>query len=549
MTRQGVMDRLDARLLLAMFAALLVAAVWGVTLAQLGQLRAGELADAQREAASLARVFEEHAARTVDAADQAAVYLRGRYAAQGGRLDLARELEAGLPSPSVYNLLTIIDGNGDVALSSKPFQPLNLSDRPHVRAHRDSAADDIYISVPVLGRVSKKWSLQITRRIAAPGGGFGGVVVVSMDPYYFTRLYHDVDIGRHGAIALIGADGIVRVRRAEGDEGMGADVSAGPVVAAMRQAARGHLTASSLVDGRRRLYAYAKVEQYPLYVAVGLDEEESLAHYYTARNRALLQAGLSTAVIVLCAFGLHLLIGRLVRSREEALAAARAKARFLANMSHELRTPLNGVLGYAELIMEEAGASRVGQFAGVIAECGQRQLALVESVLELSALDAGSTPLNLAPASLRELAEAVLAGQAEAAAARRVLLSCELDPALPERVGCDRAKLARVLERLLGNALAHADSGAVRLRIEAADGGVAFSVSDSGDGVPAALQRRVFERFFQADDGPARKRDGAGLGLALAAALVELMGGRMALRSAPGQGATFSFALPLGAVH
>lgn len=542
MERNG---RLDARLGLGSFALLLIVGLWVLTWMQLGRARDDVLRDAGRDAGSLTRVFGEHALRTIEAADQAAVYLRQRYLAEGKSLDLGREMRQGLLAAPLYNLLTVVDEHGDVVLSSKAFAPMNLSDRRHVQVHRDSDDDQLYISAPVQGRVSGKWSLQLTRRISGPDGSYRGVVVVSMDPQYFTRLYHDVDVGSNGAISLTGIDGVIRVRRASSGDGLGMDTSASALFAAMRSEGHGTITTNSMVDGRRRIYAFARLEHYPLYVAVGIDERERLQSFEGMRAEMVGLALLATLVIVACVAGIWTLIGRLVASHERIMAADRAKSRFLSNMSHELRTPLNGVLGYAELLIGELGDSTLGKHARVIKACGERQLTLVESVLELSALDAGQSTVDTAADKVRDIAALALQRQAGYAAERRLTLELEVDPRVPESMLCDRGKLLRVLDRLLANAIAHSDRGSVKLLVAPADGGIHFAVSDSGCGVPREMHEHVFERFFQMDDSPSRSRDGAGLGLALAAALVKLMGGRMTLRSDPGHGATFSFALPL----
>jgi len=238
------------------------------------------------------------------------------------------------------------------------------------------------------------------------------------------------------------------------------------------------------------------------------------------------------------------LIGRLIDSREQAHAANRAKSRFLSNMSHELRTPLNGILGYAELLQAEFGAGRAGGFAGAIHGCGMRLLGLVEAVLELSGLESGQAALAPQVELLGEVAQQALAGQRAHAAARGLALTLTLDRGVPRHLVCDRAKLLRVLDILLRNAVDASAGGAVRLQVGAAPEGLELRVHDSGPGVPAALRPHLFERFSTADDSSTRARDGAGLGLAIAAQLVRLMGGRIRLERSDATGSVFAVALP-----
>lgn len=274
---------------------------------------------------------------------------------------------------------------------------------------------------------------------------------------------------------------------------------------------------------------------------------EWLVPYAACRAQALWLAAFSTAVILACGAGALLAVRQAARSRARARADGQARLRFLANMSHELRTPLNGILGYSELLGMELEGSRLGGFAGAIHTSGRRLLGLVEAILELSALEAGRTVLAPRREALDDTLRQALAPHAAAAAARGVALDCRRGAGAPDVVHCDRAKLLRVLDILLRNALAATDAGAVRLSVAAARGGLLFQVCDSGCGVPPELRRKIFQRFAQGDDGAARTKEGAGLGLAIAAGLVGLTGGAIWVDGAAGGGAVFSFTLPQAA--
>jgi signal transduction histidine kinase len=540
-----ILMRLDVRWLLLSFALLLIAGTWTATLYQIDEARRLQVDDARRDALALVRLFSEHATRTLEAADQAVIFLRHRYDADGAHLDIVRELENGLRPGDIYNQFSIIDEHANLVLSSLPFKSVNLADREHVRVHLQADDGQLYVSKPVLGRVSNKWSLQLTRRISYPDGRFKGVVVVSMDPYYFTGLYHDIDVGQQGSIALVGADGVVRVRRVGNDASLGQDIGASAVFAAMRAGRQGTLIHAGPVDGRARLYAFQRLERFPLYALVGIDLDERMARYAASRQRTLYLAAGSTLVILLFALGLHVMAGKLIESRARAMVANLAKSRFLANMSHELRTPLNGILGYSELLQLELGDERSRGFADAIHGSGMRLLGLIEAVLELSALESGRVPLVIEPLNIAELPLLALSGHRAAAAAKGLALTSELAPGLPEVWPGDRAKLMRVLDILLRNALAATEAGCVTLRLAPAPrGGLRCQVSDSGPGVPAGMRRDIFEKFTQADDSASRGKQGAGLGLAIARLLVELMSGRIWLEKNAMPGAVFVVELP-----
>ncbi|MBW3509183.1 two-component sensor histidine kinase [Janthinobacterium sp. NKUCC06_STL] len=539
-------ERWDARTLLSLFMAILLAGLWNITVLQLRHAYVAAIAGAGRDARSMARVFDEHAIRTIEAADQAATYLRSRYQALGNRLDIVADLRQGLNPGPLYNLFSIIDEHGDTVLSSRPFQPTNLADREHIRVHMQRDSGELYISKPVLGRVSKKWSLQMTRRINHADGRFKGVVVVSMDPYYFTRLYDEVDLGENSSIALVGSDGVVRARRVGAVNTIGQDVGDSKVFALMRGGARGSFTERSPVDGTLRLYAFEKLAGYPLYVLVGLDRDTILADYVSRRDQALLMAAITSALIVLSWAALVLLIGRLVDSRARAIAASEAKSRFLSNMSHELRTPLNGILGFSELLQEQLREPEQAAYAQAIQDSGRQLLSMVEAAMELSALEHDQVRLASSTAPLDQLLELALAPHRPRAAHKGLQLAAQIAPATPPSIDCDRVRLVRVLDILLDNAIRYTAAGRIDVHVMHSGAELQIEVRDTGIGIALARQDDIFDKFSQADDSPSRAHGGAGMGLAIARQLVTLMGGRIGVTSAPGCGAVFRLHLPLG---
>ena len=539
-------ERCDTRILLSLFMAVLLAGLWSITLLQLQRAHDAAITDAGREARSMARVFDEHAIRTIEAADQAVTYLRGRYQALGNRLDIVADLQQGLNPGPLYNLFTIVDERGDTVLSSHPFKPTNLADREHIRVHMQRDSGELYISKPVLGRVSKKWSIQMTRRINHADGRFKGVVVVSMDPYYFTRLYDEVDLGGNSSITLVGSDGVVRARRVGAVNTIGQDVDGSKVFSLMQGNTRDSFTERSPVDGTLRIYAFEKLANYPLYMLVGLDRNTVLADYVSRRNQALLMAAVTSVLIVLSWAALVLLIGRLVDSRARAIAASEAKSRFLSNMSHELRTPLNGILGFSELLLEQLREPEQAAYAQTIQDSGRQLLAMVEAAMELSALENDQVRLESAAAPLDQLLALALAPHRQRAAHKGLLLASHIAPGTPPSIDCDRVRLVRVLDILLDNAIRYTSAGRVDVHVMASGADLQIEVRDTGIGIAQAQQADIFDKFSQADDSPSRAHGGAGRGLAIARQLVTLMGGSIGVTSAPGHGAAFRLRLPLG---
>lgn len=529
--------------LLISFSAALLAGVWVSTTHQIDVARERALGDAAHDAASYARVIEEHTGRTIQSADQAVRFLKYDYQKRGQRVDLAGLVDKGVILGDIFNLYSIIDANGNVVLSSKPFTPVNLAYREHVRVHRERNDVGLFISKPVLGRVSSKWSIQLTRRIDLPDGGFGGVVVVSMDPFYFTRLYQSADIGAHSVVTLVGMDGVVRARRTAGASEIGQDLSRSALLRDMGRRASGVLRVNSPIDGRERVYAFRRLDTYPLIVIVGIDVEDAFAAIEPLRTELVAQAVASTLVILLFTGVLLALIRRLIRSRTRAIQANAAKTQFLSNMSHELRTPLNGILGYAELLSYELRDDEHRDYAAIIYDSGSHLLALVNQLLQLNRIEAGREQLLTAPENLRSLMTQAINAHRSSARKRSLALEMHVDSEVPAAVDCDRVKLLQVLHNLLHNAIKFTDAGQVGLTLARYGDHLVFAVSDTGRGIPPGLQERVFEKFFQVDAGDARISDGSGLGLALVHDLVTVMGGHITVKSRPGA-TTFRFSLP-----
>ncbi len=242
----------------------------------------------------------------------------------------------------------------------------------------------------------------------------------------------------------------------------------------------------------------------------------------------------------------------LKRAKEEAEAATRAKSDFLSGMSHELRTPLNSVVGFSRLLRDEDGlpAATIRRYARLVHEASTGLLGIVNDVLDLSKIEAGSVELECAAFSLRDLVElsaSMLSGQAKT---KGLAISVAVDPVLPDRLVGDGSRLRQILLNLLSNAVKFTAAGSVRIQVEGLDvsgtaATVRFAVTDTGIGIPLAKRHRLFQRFSQVDPSTERRFGGTGLGLSICRNLVLLMGGDVRVVSAEGTGSTFSFDLTL----
>jgi PAS domain S-box-containing protein len=232
------------------------------------------------------------------------------------------------------------------------------------------------------------------------------------------------------------------------------------------------------------------------------------------------------------------------RRAEEAMAA---KAEFLANMSHELRTPLTAVLGIHELLRSDPTLGpEQRSFVGMACEAGRSLLAIVNDILDFSKIEAGQLTIETIAFDLEPLVTACRDLVAEGAAKKGLTIDARLEGGPVMLLG-DPTRLRQVILNLLTNAVKFTDKGGVRVvaQYRQDSGLLRVSVSDTGIGIAPEKLALVFERFSQADGSIARRYGGTGLGLTICKRLVELMGGRMDVRSEAGHGSTFSFELPL----
>jgi GAF domain-containing protein len=231
--------------------------------------------------------------------------------------------------------------------------------------------------------------------------------------------------------------------------------------------------------------------------------------------------------------------------------ASQHKSQFLANMSHELRTPLNAILGYTELMADGIYGQLPEKTMGVLKRLesnGRHLLGLINDVLDLSKIEAGQLTLDLTDYSLEDIAQTVRSTLEPLAADKKLTFKVDVSPKLPAGHG-DGRRLTQVLINLVGNAIKFTDAGEVVITGGTADGSFHLSVRDTGPGISAADQAKLFQEFQQADNAITRKKGGTGLGLAISKRIVEMHGGKIWVESQVGQGSTFSFTVPVRAMQ
>ncbi|WP_051278835.1 PAS domain S-box protein [Chitinilyticum aquatile] len=241
----------------------------------------------------------------------------------------------------------------------------------------------------------------------------------------------------------------------------------------------------------------------------------------------------------------------LAAAKQVAEDATRAKSDFLANMSHEIRTPMNAIIGMSHLAQATELTPQQRDYMDKIQLSARHLLGIINDILDFSKIEAGKLDIEHLPFSLTSVLELVASQQGERAAAKGLMLSFDVDEAVPLRLLGDPVRLSQILLNYVSNAVKFTEKGEIRVLIRLLERRgdeimLHFAVIDTGIGLTEAQCARLFESFAQADASITRKHGGTGLGLAIAKMLAGLMGGEVGVESSPGRGSTFWFTARLG---
>ena len=612
--------------MIVIFGLFLICLIWIGLFTKIEAEKELEKSSAIKETKNFARTFEEHTLRTIRGADQTVLFLKSEYEREGRAIDIPGYVKEGRFSSQPFVLMGVIDEKGLFAISNQvPFVPSNLSDREHFLIHVAKDSKQLFISKPVLGRSSGKWSIQMTRRINKPDGSFGGVVVISVDPFYFTEFYKELDLGPNSSVTLIGDDRIVRARQAGQNSEVGQDLQNSEFSALLEKSPHGSFISPSSIDGVKRIYSYRRMKDYPLAVVVGVDEQA----YYEALNQRIqgyyMVAGLVTFAILVFILGMLYAIRRqqsaeialkdMLDSLEEQvdertkelkrkntelesaysdLQSAQSQVihqekmasigQLAAGVAHEINNPLGFTISNFETLKKylakivdvlsayrafrcevmEMDTARLQQKTEEIATLEQQNK--VEYILnDINTLfcetQDGLTRVGDIVKALRMFSRIDKQGAREdydlnegvrnslIVARNEIKYIAEIREELAEipLVSAIGGQINQVLLNLILNA-AYAikekglpELGLITVRTYLTDGTVCCSIQDNGKGIPAEIQKDIFNPFFTT------KPVGQGTGLGLSISydiIVNKHQGKINFSSIEGEGTTFFIQLP-----
>lgn len=585
------------------FSALISLFICVVAVILAGDQRQTALDRASAHSANLSAAFEEQVRRVMDGVAGAMELIKQRIEKEGPDFDLAQwaPLIPGVAASTIQVSIVGPDGRlVTTSLSRKP-EPIDLSDREHFRIHKTNPNLGLFIGKPVLGRVSKQVTIQVTRRLEAPDGSFGGVLVFSLNPDLLTTLHRLVDLGETGNVTVVGADSVIRARFTASDQsgtfGVGSSLAGGRSFKDAASAEKGFHTSASVVDGVVRLFTWRKVSGYPLIVIVGLGKAEALS---AAGRHAVLILSIAAIAVLLVTLMARMLSREITRRMEHEVAlheeseklrsahvslaaqhdrllaksaqlaeerinlqktnvqltlaqersetANRAKTAFLANMSHELRTPLNAIIGFAEVMQGQyfgALSERYLEYSSDIRKSGHQLLGIIDQILDTAKTEAGKLELAETRQSLAVIIEEAVCSVKAQARNKQIHLSIDL-PSNPVSIIGDETRLKQIAVNLLSNAVKFTpEGGRVAIGAEMDDkAGLCITVADTGIGMSADEIEHALEHFRQVDNSFTKRFEGTGLGLPLARQFAELHGGALSIESQAGEGTAVHVWLP-----
>lgn len=349
----------------------LVAALWWVLLYEQQRNYENVEFHAITDTGNVSRTFEEHVARTFNNIDAVLKVLRQTWSEDRDSFGSKVRIMQAAYDESLLVQIAVIDSDGRLVYSNlnPDVAPIDLSDRAHFKVHSDREADELYISAPVRGRVSKRYSIQLTRRIPLVDGGFGGVLVISLNPSYFSQFFGSLDLGPGGSITLTGSDGIVRARGLGlqlDQEAIGKRIPVDRPFMKPDSPSAGTFRTHSVIDGVDRIISYRRMGEYPMVVAATKVVDEVFEAHTARWQRYVIGAGIVSFLLLASGVWLSWAVHRQYRLKKR-LLFANDSLKTLNSVAVQSGTELSDKL-YKAL---ELGCRHLGVEHGVVGALGQ----------------------------------------------------------------------------------------------------------------------------------------------------------------------------------
>jgi len=525
----------SANAAIVLFCLALIGIVWAVTFERVSFERDDTIAAAAKQNANLAIAFEEHTIRTLKSVDQAVLFVKDQYEEHGLKLNIGRMIENGALDASLFNFIGITDERGNVVLGRHEFKPTNVADRESFKVHLQHNDNEMFIGKLNLGRITHRWNIPVSHRINKADGSFGGIVYASMDPEYFTGFYEKADLGEHGAISLMGLDGIARATQIGRKGTFGEDMRGTRVFEEQAKNRIGSFLGGGRLDGVVRFLSFRTLEQYPLIVTVGTSEADIMAPFHERERRYYLTAGFASTMIVIIAAFIMAALSRRKRALEvleQSMQRVQALSERVMKIQREERERI------ARELHDELGQTLTAlkvnlQMLEPYCVGGEAEDHLTEALMitgrsldQVRGMMLDLRPLGLEDLGLAVVLESHLAKQAEAAG-----WHAQFEATLPGRLHPELEMACfRVAQEALTNVMRHSHAKQVRVTLGMDAGEVQLSVRDDGTGFDVAA-------IFDAS------RTG-GFGLIGMQERVRQLGGRLAIHSAPGRGTEVRASFP-----
>jgi len=455
--------------------------------------------------------------------------------------------------------VALVDAKGLVTWGSLPFVPgTSIADREHFKVHIAPGGPERFLSDPVLGRVSKQWSIQLTRRLTDAAGRFAGVVVVSINPEYFAERYSPLQAGSQRRITVVSTDSSLILARGAPLVNMpaisiGESYAKHPVMQASRGIPAGYTVGRSVLRNVPLIYGWARSASYPLLTVVATDQEATLGLHRQAEINLRWAIGAAIVLLLGLAWGASAAVVSQSKSlqimedaRRIAVESDAFKSEFINAISHEVRGPLTNINGFAELMsMAPLDQDTIKDYSTTILRAGEHLERIVNQLLDAEKASLGKLVLHLEPTDVRALIAQCVHINSVAAMKKNLELKLNFEGEIPLTTWLDGLRFSQVLHNFLNNAIKFTGAGSVNVDVFADKVALRVTVRDTGPGIALRYQKQIFERFRQGDPLLSRIHGGTGLGLSLSKSLVELMGGRIWFESMIEVGSTFAFEIPL----